>query len=236
MPREGEPSRKAKEALKIWCKTKIVTPAHVESAHRPTARLSWSCDVEECGKFYTSYRSMIRHKREAHEPPTHRCACGTIFKRLEYLIMHEQKCLKKVAATQTDPIADQSAGTQTNFTMTNSVTNYLDILKVFSPKSKEVIFEPEELKGGYFGVRNPEYLSDSSSDESNSEEDYNRAICARKRTMPALPCPTGKKAKGTPMATPSPGDNINLAEDLALSSSSDSSIDEIADIIEKNIM
>jgi hypothetical protein len=120
--------------------------------------------------------------------------------------------------------------------MTNSVTNYLDILRIFSPKSKETVCEPEELKSGYFGVRNPEYLSDSSSDESNSEEEINLEICARKRTMPTLSCPTGKKAKVAPAANPVPEINFNLADDLALSSSSESSMDEIADIIERNIM
>jgi hypothetical protein len=118
--------------------------------------------------------------------------------------------------------------------MTNSVTNYLDILRIFSPKSKETVCEPDQLKSRYFGVRNPEYLSDSSSDESNSEEEINLEICARKRTMPTLSCPIGKKAK--PTANPVPEPNFNLADDLALSSSSESSMDEIADIIERNIM
>jgi hypothetical protein len=126
---------------------------------------------------------MVRHKREAHEPPSHRCACGLIFKRLEYLITHEQRCLKKVASTQTDPIADQSAGTQTNFMMCNSVTNYINILKVFSPKSKEVVCEPEFLKSRFFGIKNPTCLpdTDSSNEESDPDEDLNFTICARKR-------------------------------------------------------
>jgi hypothetical protein len=57
--------------------------------------------------------------------------------------------------------------------------------------------------------------------------------------MPMIPCPTSKNAKIVPVANPSPGLTFNLEDDLALSSfsaSSMDSMDEVADMIEKNIM
>jgi hypothetical protein len=104
--------------------------------------------------------SIVRHKKEAYELPAHIYSFGLIFKRLEYLITHKQKCLKKVASTQTDPIADNSICTQTNFTMTNSVTNYVDILKAFSPNSKEQVKQQGKsqfLQPRHFGIKNPTF-------------------------------------------------------------------------------
>jgi hypothetical protein len=62
--------------------------------------------------------------------------------------------------------------------MCNSVTNYIDILKVFSPKSKEIIWEPEYLKSKDFGIKYPTYLSDtdSSDDDEEAEEKLNFTI------------------------------------------------------------
>jgi hypothetical protein len=140
---------------------------------------------------------------------------------------------------QTDPIADQSAGTQTNFTMCNTVTNYIDILKVFSPKSK-VVCEPEYVKSRFFGIKNPTCLSDTdlSDEEIDLEEELNFTICACKRTMPAALCPSNKKAKILPpTSNPSTSTTCNVDEDLALSSSSiDDSMDEVANLIERNII
>jgi hypothetical protein len=115
MPREGEPSKSAKNALKEWCKVRIIKPTPVESFHRATARLTWCCDIPECSKYYSTYRSLQRHRKECHEPPGHRCRCGLTFKRLEYLIGHELKCRRKEIGTQTEPISDQSVTTQTDF-------------------------------------------------------------------------------------------------------------------------
>jgi hypothetical protein len=100
MPKEGEPSRKSKELLKNICKVRIVKPTPKEDHHRPTARLFWGC-YNECNKTYTCYRSLQRHWREAHKPPTHKCGCGNEFKRLEYLLYHQQKCIKRNICMQT---------------------------------------------------------------------------------------------------------------------------------------
>jgi hypothetical protein len=145
------------------------------------------------------------------------------FKRLEYLIGHELKCRRKEIGTQTEPVSDQSVTTQTDFG--------------FSPKSPAYkAMEEEYTKPKYFGIPNPGYskLSDSSdSSDSEDESDINEMICARKRTCPA---PLNVNPKRSNII---PAQQVNLEEDLALSSSdseSDSDMEEVAAIIEANIL
>jgi hypothetical protein len=125
MPREGEPSRKAKSLLKDWCKVRITPGIATDKPHRPTAKLWWSCEFPECNRTYTTQRSLIRHKKETHDPPGHHFACGLSFKWLEYLMGHQDKCNKWHAGTQTD-----------NRTMDNKcVLCYKTLLTQFSRQS-----------------------------------------------------------------------------------------------------
>jgi hypothetical protein len=182
MPKDGEPHKRAKDALKEWCKVRIIKPTPVETHHRPTTRLTWCCEDTGCNKYYSIYRSLQRHKKECHEPPGHRCGCGQSFERLKYLIAHKQRCRKKEVGTQTEAIADQSTTTQTDYTLANSVISYRDILKVFSPKSPiNEAMDPEFTKPKFYGINNPTFsrLSDTSDSE---EMELDEVICSRKRT------------------------------------------------------
>jgi hypothetical protein len=76
--------------------------------YRPMSRLTWCCKNPEFGKYYDSYRSHQRHKKEAHEHPSHKCGCGLTFKRLEYLIIHKKKWVREETSTQTGVIPDRS--------------------------------------------------------------------------------------------------------------------------------
>jgi hypothetical protein len=108
MPREGEPPKSAKVALKQVCKIRIIKPVPKEHVSRQTARLFWGCDAPDCNRTYTEQRNLLRHKKESHGPPEHQCPCGNFFKRLEYLISHQEKCRRRHAATQTDYTLDYS--------------------------------------------------------------------------------------------------------------------------------
>jgi hypothetical protein len=88
-------------------------------------------------------------------------------------------------------------------------------------------------KPKYFGILNPTYSRLSDSFDSEDERDINEMTCARKRTCPAPLNANPKRFNKIP------SQEVNLEEDLALSSSdseSDSDMEEVAAIIEANIL
>jgi hypothetical protein len=203
MPREGELSRKSKDQLKMLCKTRIVRPTFRESPSRLVAKLFYSCDVADCGKTYTSPSSLSRHRRELHAPPQHECACGTVFKRLEYLFNHQQRCMKRNATTQTD------------FTLENSVICYTTIVLAYSKKS------PPQKPGDIITMapfkEQSRFNSTTPSESSEDNDNMNYKICARKPTRPMALDLRAKKVQFGCYMLGKVVSEYNLEEDLRLS-------------------
>jgi hypothetical protein len=174
MPKEREPSRKAKSLLKDWCKVRIIPGISTDKPHRPTAKLWWSCEVANCNRTYTTQRSLIRHKKETHDPPGHHCACASSFKRLEYLMIHQDKCGKRHAGTQTD-----------DHTIDNKcVLCYKKLLTQFSRQSPSPT--PDTKMTMAPSTSRPTFKSSRLSDSSDEEDPYIE-ICTRKKTRPTPP-------------------------------------------------
>jgi hypothetical protein len=58
MPKEVEPSRKVKMELKRLIKVNIIKPSPKPKNTRDTAKLFWTCEVDNCNRTYSSHSSL----------------------------------------------------------------------------------------------------------------------------------------------------------------------------------
>jgi hypothetical protein len=115
------------------------------------------------------------------------------------------------------------------------VISYRDILKVFSPKSPtHEVMDQEFNQPKFYGINNPTYSRLSDTSDSDEEMDLDEVICSRKRTRPT-PLDTKVKRDKFGIFMTGTTQTVDLLHDLALSSS-DSEMDEVAAIIEANIL
>jgi hypothetical protein len=94
--------------------------------------------------------------------------------------------------------------------------------------------DPEFNKPKFYGINNPMYSRLSDTSDSEEEIELDKVICSRQRTPPT---PLDTKVKRDKFGIFMSTQTMDLQEDLALSpSDSDSEMDEVAAMIEANIL
>jgi hypothetical protein len=139
-----------------------------------------------------------------------------------YLFNHQQRCMKRNATTQTD------------LTLENLVICYTTTILAFSKKSTSPKLEDTITMAPF--KEQPHFNATTLSESSDEDDNMNYKICARKPTRPmALNLKAKKDRFGCYMVGKIISEH-NLEEDLHLSETDDSDMEELARGIEQDIM